>query len=335
MGSIWNNDGVSWTRETIIDDPQNAHSGEGYFQAIVSADPPNHWDNQGVFEEITVDDSTSYRFQIWMKATDGDVTTVNITSGVYETWSELNTKYGVVLTPEWVKHVLMVYISDTASLPKNNGLHQIRFPIHYNKVGTFCADDVSIYNSTIAGAGVHNSLLTIDFGYALEWASDVDKAAFTVKVDDIPVEISTAEMRDLGDVVEPLIDLTLAQPVSDVATVTVSHDGNSGLIYSTYSPITEGFKAAAFTDEEVEHVTGITSVGKKYDNKVSFVVRYETLSITGDIEAKTVSIYNISGQMIKSFTSGFDAINISDLPYGMYIVKVEAGKNIFTGKFIK
>ncbi len=347
IGNIWNNTGVSWTHETVIADPANAHSGEGYFKAIVTSTPPNQWDNQGVFESIEVEDSSSYRFTIWAKATDGSNTKVNLTCGQYTTWAELTRKGGVLLTPEWKRYYLMVPIVDASQLP----LHEvptetdtiyypnhIRFPVHYFNPGTYYVDDVSILKSTIAYAVAAGNTLTINFGYALDWNDDVDKDAFTVTVNGTPVTVESAVMRDLGDLVEPWIDLTLDADIKEDDVVKVSHDGKSGLVYTSVSPVTDELGTVlAFTDEVAEYGVLESPVGIKdaFVQNANIISTGDYLYILDVHNIKNITVYNLSGQVLKNINSSINEVPVSDLKPGSYIVKITASSGIFRGKFIK
>jgi hypothetical protein len=352
-GSIWNNTGVSWTRETIISDTiisgeeVTKHSGTGCFYANVASTPPNQWDNQGVFEGVTVEDSSSYRFTMWARAVQGTNTAINITCGVYQTWSELQRKSPVLITEDWDRYFLMVYVKNTADLPLHQVVdgtdttdvpNQIRYPIHYWNAGMYFVDDVSILKSTIAFAVAAGNTLTINYGYQLDWADDINADAYTVTVNGSEVTVQSAVMRDLGDLVEPWIDLTLDADIAEGDVVLVSMDNSSGIVYTAYSPITDDLGSVApFTNEVAEYGVLVSPVGIKeaeYSN-VNIATDGSTLRIMDISDIHSVSIYSISGQLIRNIDKAFDAISVGDLNQGAYIIKVQAGKGTYTGKFIR
>jgi hypothetical protein len=353
IGSIWNNAGKTWTTETITKDTTingevvTKHSGTGCFHANVASPTAQQWDNQGVFENITVEDSSSYRFTMWARAVQGTNTAVNITCGVYTTWAELTRKSAVLFTEEWERYFLLVYVKKTADLPLNktvdttNGVpNQIRFPIHYYNTGLYFVDDVSVLKSTIAYAVAAGNTLTINFGWKLDWYDppELNKDAFTVTVNGSPVAIESIAMRDLGDLVEPWVDLTLDATVVEGDVVRVSCDGTSNLTYTGLGPITDDIgSVAAFTDEVVEYGVIESPVGIK-DAEISNVniatdgMNLRIMDITG---IQSASIYSISGQLIRNIDKAFDAIAIDDLTRGAYVIKVETGNGTYTGKFVK
>jgi hypothetical protein len=347
IGNLWNNTGVSWTHETVVGDPTNAHTGEGYFKAIVTSVPPNQWDNQGVVESVEVEDTSSYRFTIWAKATGGDNTKVNLTCGQYTTWAELTRKGGVLFTPEWKRYYLMVPIVDASQLQLHEVVtetdtvyypNQIRFPVHYFNTGTYYVDDVSILKSTIAFAVAAGNTLTINFGYAIDWNDDIDKDAFTVTVNGSPVTVESAIMRDLGDLVEPWVDLTLNADIQKGDLVKVSHDGKSGLVYTSVSPVTDELGTVlAFTDEIAEYGVLESPVGIKdvFIQDANIVSNNDYLYILDAMNINNVTIYNLSGQIVKNINSSSNVIPISDLKQGAYIVKIKTSAGSLKGKFMK
>jgi hypothetical protein len=342
MGSIWANAGKTWTHEDVIGDAANAHKGAGYFKAVVASDAPNEWDNQIVFQDFTAEAKTSYRFSIWAK-TDAAVPKINLTCGVYETWNEVTRKGGQVITNEWAKYFLMVWVEDPSTYPLTGTAkdkpNQIRFPIHIYKTGTYMLDDVAILKSTIAGAEIHENgtVLTVDFGYVLEFASEVDKSKFTVTVDGTPVTISSAEMRDLGDDVKPWIDLKLATAIPSTASnVLVSFTGgDQGLTYTT-AALTADYTAAPFTNEVAEFGNNYKIVVGKNDIKnLSGVRAYpnpvvDMLNLKGVKVSSTISVCDISGKMVMQTIASDEnpSLNVQNLNKGIYFANVTDTKGV-------
>jgi hypothetical protein len=355
IGEIWNNTGTTWTWQNIVNDTTingevvTKHSGTGCFYANVASNTTQQWDNQGVFESITVEDSSAYRFTMWARAVQGTNTAVNITCGQYTTWAELTRKSPVLFTEEWARYYLQVYIKKVADLQLHQVVtdgdttyvpNQIRFPIHYYNQGMYFVDDVSVLKSTIAYAVGKGNTVTINFGWKLDWYDppEINKDAFSVTVNGSPVTIESVAMRDLGDLVEPWVDLTLDANILEGDVVRVSCDGTSNLTYTGLGPITDDVgSVAAFTDEVVEYGEIVSPVGIKdaeYSNVniASDGINLRIMDITG---IQTASIYSISGQLIRKVDKAFDAIAIDDLTQGAYIIKVETGNGTYTGKFIK
>jgi len=355
IGNIWNNTGTTWTTQTIVSDTTingevvTTHSGTGCFYANVSAATSQHWDNQGVFESIEVEDSSSYRFTMWARAVQGTLTAVDITCGQYTTWAELTRKAAVLFTEEWDRYFLQVYIKDAGALQLHAIVdgedttyipNHIRFPVHYWNAGMYFVDDVSVLKSTIAYAVGKGNTVTINFGWKLDWYDppELNIDAFTVTVNGSPVTIESVAMRDLGDLVEPWVDLTLDANILEGDVVRVSCDGTSNLTYTGLGPITDDIgSVAAFTDEVVEYGEIVSPVGIRdanYSNVniASDGMNLRIMDITG---IQSASIYSISGQLIRNIDKAFDAIAIDDLTRGAYIIKVETGSGTYTGKFIK
>lgn len=337
VGSIWNNDGVTWTHEIVTGDAANAHTGEGYFKAIVSEDPPQQWDNQGVFQEIHVQDSTSYRLGFWMKA-DGDNTLINITSGTYNNWVEIQTKRGVKITSDWKYYSLMLYntTSELMDLIDADGRYEdtIRYPIHYYSAGTFYVDDVTVIKSTIAGISYNDTVLAVDYGYNLDYTPQVMPDAYTITVDGAEVAAKKGVMVIAGNVFEPKIYLTLESSIPEGAKVLVDYDGNEDLYYSSYSPPSgDTYKALAFEGEaafydpslEIPAVSG--TVGTQtfkfniYPNPAQ-----DELYIDSDQMLAGVAIYDLTGRNLMNNTRILNrstyTIDISSLAQGTYLVKL-------------
>ena len=61
----------------------------------------------------------------------------------------------------------------------------------------------------------------------------------------------------------------------------------------------------------------------------------ETLTIETNGEIKNIAIYSVSGQFVKYNDSPTTTINISSLPKGVYIVKMNIDGKEFTQKIVK
>ncbi|MBN1414656.1 MAG: T9SS type A sorting domain-containing protein [Bacteroidales bacterium] len=347
IGSLWVNTGQTWVHGTATGDTADARTGNSCFWADVYADAAQNWDNQAVPEGIEVEDSSAYRYTIWAKVDGGEIPTINITCGRYVDWAELSRKGMVLITPEWERYYLQVYVKDASELP----LHQvvegedtidypnhIRFPLHFFRIGTYRLDDVSVIKSTIAYIMAAGNTVTVNFGWALEWSDDISADAFTVTVNGTPVTVNEAVMRDLGDLVEPWIDLTVDADIAEGDVVLVSYDGTAELYYSGNGPITDEMgHAAVFTDEVAEFGVQESPVGIKdaVNRNVSIAFDGESIRILDMLDIDNVRIYSVGGQLLKQIDKATEVISITDLNRGAYIIRIQSGDGIYTAKFIK
>jgi len=60
-----------------------------------------------------------------------------------------------------------------------------------------------------------------------------------------------------------------------------------------------------------------------------------TLGIYGFEEGSKAFIYNLNGKLVISIDEPQNQINISDLPNGVYFLKIEGKLKVFTKKFVK
>jgi hypothetical protein len=83
----------------------------------------------------------------------------------------------------------------------------------------------------------------------------------------------------------------------------------------------------------------INSVGIQEINTMAMQIApnpvKNSLSITTNETIIKVAIYNISGSLIKNIEANFNAINVSELSKGMYILVVQTDNGISQQKFIK
>jgi hypothetical protein len=345
IGTWWINTGKTWITGTATGD--TAYTGTTCLKADVYADAAQNWDNQCAPEGIEVEDSTAYRLGFWARVDGGTATVINITCGQYVNWTELSRKGNVPITPEWERYFLQVYIKDASALPLHAVVegedtveypNHIRFPLHFYRIGTYYVDDITILKSNIAYAVAAGNTLTVNFGWKLDWADEIDQDAFTVTVNGAPVGVESVVMRDLGDLVEPWIDLTLDTEVVEGDAVRVSFAGGSGLYYTGLGPITDDMGSAeAFTDEVAEYGVIESPVGIQDVDYSNVNIAYDGtyLRIMDIQDIRSVSLYSMSGQRIRYIDKSFDAIAIDDLTKGAYIIKVQAVNGTFTGKFIK
>lgn len=355
VGSNWNNTGKTWVHEIVTDDEANAHAGAGYFKAEVSEAPENHWDNQAVYQEIAIENNTSYRFSMWMKANpiSADEPSINMTCGTYNGWKELTSKYETKITNEWKKYVLMVAVENTADLDliDADGRYEdtIRFPMSYPIAGEYYCDDVTILKSTIAGVTFLDNIVAVNYGYSLDYTEGISTDAYTVNVDGVEATVNSAKMvlfiTDTSASVDPIVYLTLDANIDDEAEVKVSFTGEEDIYYSAYSPVTTDFKAAAFTDEigELDLSLTIPATSSVSDHKFQFSISpnpvVNEFSINSSNNITDVNIYDLSGKemfQLKNQASNEIRVNISDYNAGIYMVKVkDANGNVSTKKIIK
>jgi len=83
----------------------------------------------------------------------------------------------------------------------------------------------------------------------------------------------------------------------------------------------------------------VTTVGIQQYNTTQMNISpnpvLNTLSILTKETLKEVSIYTINGSLIKSINNNFNAISVSELSKGMYILVIQSEKGITQSKFIK
>lgn len=347
-GSVWNNEGKTWVREIIVDDADNAYSGNAYFKAVVGEAPENHWDNQAVYQEIPIKDKTSYRFQMRMRADaeSGFEPSINMTCGTYNGWKEITAKYSTVIGDEWDKYVMMVWVDNTEDLDliDENGRYQdtIRFPMSYPVPGTYFVDDVAILKSTIAGITFNANILAVDYGYAIDYIPSVSPSAYTITVNGETIAATSAGMylTDGGTNLEPKIYMELSSAIPNDAVVTVAYDGGEELYYSSVSP-TEDFLAAEFTNEAAEYnayleipAVGILSNAAKATFEVYPNPAFNKVTIENKEIVSSISIYNVTGKLIKSIvpSSLVTSVDISELTKGVYMIQVTDKKGNTSAK---
>lgn len=68
-----------------------------------------------------------------------------------------------------------------------------------------------------------------------------------------------------------------------------------------------------------------------YPNPTSYQITIDY----GGFQIKAISIINTSGKLVKTFFSNIKTINVSDLPNGIYFLKLIGEENVFNIKFIK
>ena len=86
----------------------------------------------------------------------------------------------------------------------------------------------------------------------------------------------------------------------------------------------EGYDATGVDERSLAQGVAI------YPNPVA-----DRLQIVSETTMQSVSIYNISGQMVREISDNFDNINVEDLSSGMYIVKVDLETGSVSQKMLK
>ena len=60
-----------------------------------------------------------------------------------------------------------------------------------------------------------------------------------------------------------------------------------------------------------------------------------SLQLSGNVSCKNVGIYGIDGRLLKSQNDNFENIDVSDLPTGLYIAKINLNDGtVFTEKVV-
>lgn len=360
-GSLWTNTGKTYVTETVTGDSEGAYRGSGYFKAVVDHTPPNVWDNQSVFQEMPVEDSTCYRFCLRAKATAAwsDTTPIlNITSGRYNGWADMNTRYGVEIAEEWTYYALMLYIGNTAelSLENSDGRYDdtVRFPIHFPAPGTYYLDEVALLKSTIAGSFYNGNLVKVDFGWSLDSDTTLDASKFSVSVGGSSVAVTKAGRYKYADsdtsYWESAVLLTLESSISQVSgtTVTVDFSGDDDMYYLSDGPITDDDgHVASFSGEVAYYDAGVvdntlTSIKNKTAGLAFDIFpnpAQSELTVTAECNIASVEIYDISGKQVQTTNvKGTNSINldVADLHSGIYLVRVtDVNGNVAAKKLVK
>ncbi len=164
-----------------------------------------------------------------------------------------------------------------------------------------------------------------------------------VVVKDVPLYIDTSVFQleayafDMGRLQpERTISWSSSQPwatVNEDQVLTVTQSGP--LTLTAFLAEKPEIKTSVFITVVLSHVSGIKNntnpVIRIYPNPASDMIRIE------GFQRARVSIYTVSGVRVlvrKNYTGG-ESIRLTDLPEGLYIVRISSGKDSATGRLIK
>ncbi len=198
----------------------------------------------------------------------------------------------------------------------------VHYLIRFENTGTFPAQNIVVKDIIDGEKFDVNSLIPVS-----------GSAPFVTRISGNKVEFL------LEDINLPFDDANndgyVAFKIKTLSTLTVGDTfSNSANIYFDYNlPIA--------TDPAVTTITalGISDVAFEkyfliYPNPAKDVLNIQPKS---NIEVKSISIYNLLGQLVQVVTNGANnsAIDVSNLKSGNYLIKINTAKGIFAAKFVK
>jgi hypothetical protein len=302
------------------------HSGtKSLFIDVVQKATGNFWDIQAVYEHIPVEVDKYYRLTFYARSTSGYKLRASI--GIYDNYAEL-TNTTVSVYNNWERVSMACYNADQTEL---------RLPISSFETGKYFIDDVSIKESPIGGSVVvpTGDSIIIQAITALNPITDnFDLTSFTVTSNKVNVPVKKVALIPSQTNKFALI---LENKISPDAEVIITHTGGKIFYANTNNLIDDNI--IAFTDTAYNFA--------KKDNSAIRESELATISlfpnpaknfiqIKGVSGIKEVKIYGIAGQLIQLYKLSSNIMNISELPKGMYIVKITDNANrIYVRKMIK
>lgn len=89
-------------------------------------------------------------------------------------------------------------------------------------------------------------------------------------------------------------------------------------------------------DYDVIDVMATSEVGAKYQNIVLYPnPSKDYFSLKTSSTVKSVSVYDNSGKLVKTFSGNQDKYNVASLPKGIYLVSISTGDNQYSVKLLK
>ncbi len=83
-----------------------------------------------------------------------------------------------------------------------------------------------------------------------------------------------------------------------------------------------------------ENGVSINDITVEADRNSAIVVKNSVLSLDGIAGLKTVSLYTVSGKLVKQWETTKASINLQKIATGAYIVKIKAGGIVITDKIV-
>ncbi|MCL2041430.1 MAG: T9SS type A sorting domain-containing protein [Bacteroidales bacterium] len=176
--------------------------------------------------------------------------------------------------------------------------------------------------------------IPVTFAVGISINSEMDK----ILVDDEPATLkpgTTTYTITVKDVEQVFIE---AIPVSPSATVT----GDMGTQDVTEGLNTFNFKVTAqdgvhFTDYVLEVTMEISPAISEIDNTIKLFPNpvKDYLNITSDYTIETITIYDLTGKVVKQVKQPGTSVNLSDLAVGYYMLKVTTEQGDAMHKFVK
>jgi len=183
--------------------------------------------------------------------------------------------------------------------------------------------------------------MIVDYGYNLDYIPSIDASAYTITVNGETVAASSAVMAIIDETIfEPKLFLTLESSIPEDAEVTVDYNGTEELYYSSYSPVTDDYLAAAFTGEVAVYDPNFEFVSIKENAKVAQFHMFPNpvvneLTIESPEAISDITIFDITGKMVYQVQSvlGTNAtVDVSELTTGIYMVQVVDNEGIASAR---
>lgn len=104
--------------------------------------------------------------------------------------------------------------------------------------------------------------------------------------------------------------------------------------FDTEEPFTEGYQLQPRSHDDVDLTSGIANLPQS-SLRLSPNPAFETIYLDSGVIIQTIRIYNVLGRLI--YQSNFDntAVDISELPAGVYVIVADTFKGSWTSKVIK
>jgi hypothetical protein len=199
--------------------------------------------------------------------------------------------------------------------------------------GTFTANTPPVPPSNLAS-------LTSGSDVQLTWNRATDAQTPS---DGLSYNLWIGTSQDLADVMNPLSNLeTGFRKVVKIGnagkdtTITI-HDLSAGTYYWSVQAIDNGFLGSTFAEPQ-SFVLDPVGLNEFKDNEITFYPNPATEKIIFENPCKrngSVQVCDVSGNVILSFSSIPDELNISNLPKGIYLLKICDSQNQQVRKLIR
>ena len=309
---------------------EEAYEGNNCFLASITTLGDNPWAIQAKKAGWAVTEGVTYRIILWAKSgTDGKA--INFTIGKNTAnYDEYAAKYGLSLTTNWEAYEIIFEAPVTTT-------DDITLALHFTDIGDFYIDNFQVYelNGQVKGAEVSSSgtLVTVNFFEELQYIEENEIVPFIIYTsENINKNVTTVSQTWPNE-----FRIVLSDKVRKDELITVEYiPGN--LITRV------GTEIEAFTIEAENNSSQQPSVIQQnklnsnqiYPNPATDIIFLD--QEIGNFDA-TIQIFSSIGTIQETYqleTGKHHAINIADLPSGIYIMQIIIeGNQPLIGKFIK